>query len=173
MGTTFRCWLIANFEITMYVLLLIVSAILLFGISDSDSALKIFVYSALFAGMLSFPTNKSVFQFGKYLFLVGIGVLLTVGAKDPKYTNDILMSSMVDKFWIVFIIASVVSALIAIYTYVNMDEVLSRRMLYWNSNVSIFEYSWLYTLDRFCNITLSIVVCTFWLWLTIVCTWSA
>ena len=167
MGTTFRCWLIANFEIIMYLLLLIVSAILLFSISDLENAFKIFAYSAIFAGMLSFPTNRGVFQFGKYLFLVVIGILMTIGANDQKYASDVMVSLIINKFWTVFIIASVISAFIAVYTYINIDEVLSRRMLWRNSNVSIFEYSLLYTLDRFCNISLSIVVCTFWLWLVI------
>jgi hypothetical protein len=36
-------------------------------------------------------------------------------------------------------------------------------MLYRNSNVNLFEFSWLYTLDRFCNITFSIVACSLWL----------
>ena len=151
----------------MYVLLLVVSAILLFGISDLDNAFKIFSISALVAGMLSFPTNKSIFQFGKYLFLVGMGIVMTIGANNPENANDVMKSLIVNRFWTVFIIASVISVIIAVYTYINIDEVLSRRMLYLNSNVSIFEYSWLYTLDRFCNISLSIVVCTFWLWLII------
>lgn len=169
MGTIFRCWLIANFEIVMYVLLLIVSAILLFGFSslESGDALKFFTYFALFAGMLSFPTNKGAFQFGKYLFLVGMGIVMTVGANNPEYA-DVMGSLIVSSFWIVFIIASVISAVIAVYAYKNIGEVLSRRMLYRNSNVSLFEYSWLYTLDRFCNISLSIVVCIFWLWLIII-----
>ncbi|MCL1867603.1 MAG: hypothetical protein FWF72_01455 [Paludibacter sp.] len=167
MGITCRCWIIANFEIIMYVLLLVVSAILLFGISDLDNAFKIFSISALVAGMLSFPTNKSIFQFGKYLFLVGMGIVMTIGANNPENANDVMKSLIVNRFWTVFIIASVISVIIAVYTYINIDEVLSRRMLYLNSNVSIFEYSWLYTLDRFCNISLSIVVCTFWLWLII------
>jgi hypothetical protein len=141
----------------------------LFGISDFDVEsglnLKVFFYSALIAAMLSYPTNRGVFQFGKYLFLVVIGILMTIGANGAKYANDVNVdyNYILVGFWGLFIIASIISAIIAIYTYNNIDEVLSRRMLYRNSNVSLFEYSWLYTLDRFCNITLSIVVCTVWL----------
>ncbi|MDR0982490.1 MAG: hypothetical protein LBM07_04515 [Culturomica sp.] len=171
MGKTFRCWLIANFEIIMYVLLLIISAILLFGTLDLEIAFafKLFVYSALIAGMLSLPTNRGSIQFGKYLFLVGFGILMTIGVtigakNDPEYANSVMLSPIINKFWTVFIIASVISVFVAVYTYINIDEVLSRRMLWRNSNVSIFEYSLLYTLDRFCNISLSIVVSTFWLW---------
>jgi hypothetical protein len=44
-----------------------------------------------------------------------------------------------------------------------MNEVVSRRMLYRNSNVSLFEFAWLYTLDRFCNITVTIVYHGLWI----------
>ena len=175
MGTIFRCSIIANFEIIAYLLLLITSAILLFGVSDLDTAFtsKLFIYSVLFAGMLSFPTNKGLFQFGKYLFLVGIGIFMTIGMKnDPKYVNDVMMNLIINRFWTVFIIASIISLVIAVYAYMNIDEVLSLRMLYQNSDVAIFEFSLLYILDRFCNITLSIVVCTFWLWFTIMAVWA-
>ena len=157
---TFYCWLIANFELIMYIFLLILSAIILFGFSDKDNTLNIFMYLAVLMGILSLPTKKGVFQFGKYLLIVGFGIMMN----DPKYDNNEFMSIFIPKFWIVFIITSIISAFIAVYTYMNIDEVLSRRMLYRNSNVSIFEYSWLYTLDRFCSISISIIACTFWLW---------
>lgn len=47
-------------------------------------------------------------------------------------------------------IPSLIIALItAIFTANNMDEVVSRRMLYRNSNANIFEIKLLYTFNRF------------------------
>lgn len=43
------------------------------------------------------------------------------------------------------------SVIIAIYTYRNFDEVVSRRMLWRNSNVSLFNEQLKYTLSRFGN----------------------
>jgi hypothetical protein len=150
--------------------MLTVSAIVLFVLLDFDVEnglnLKIFFYSALIAAVLSYPTNRGTFQFGKYLLLVAFGIFITIGENDAEYTKNMdaeFTKYAVMVFWIIFIIASIISGIIAFYTYNNIDEVLSRRMLYRNSNVSLFEYSWLYTLDRFCNITLSIIVCTIWL----------
>jgi hypothetical protein len=154
----------------MYVFALIVSAILVFGFSNANSEfiLKGFAYSALIAGSISIPTKRGVFQFGKYLLLVGMGILFTVLIPKTEEFQKLdiqsqkILNIMTVVFWIVFILASIVSAILAVYAYRNIREVLSRRMLYRNSHVGIFEYSWLYTLDRFCNITVSIVVCTFW-----------
>lgn len=169
MGVTFRCWLIANFEIVMYVFSLIITAILFFGIIDLDKAeavaaiFKAYVGFAMFAGMMSLPSKKSTFQFGKYVFFVIIAIIVTISVRRELATVDETMRLMIKLLWIVFIIATVISAVIAVYTYKNIDEVLSRRMLYRNSNVGIFEYSWKYALDRFCNISLSIVISTFWI----------
>jgi hypothetical protein len=155
----------------MYVFTLIVNTILVFGFSDINNKLIFqgFMYSALFAGIVSLPTKSSVFQFGKYLVVVGMGILFTIMASKSEGFQKLDIQAqkffiiMMIVCWTVFIVASIISAFIAVYTYKNIGEVLSRRMLYRNSNVSIFEYSWLYTLDRFCNISISITVCIFWL----------
>jgi hypothetical protein len=146
MKTTSKCWLIANFEIIVYVFALIVSAILaimVFGFSNvnSESVLKGFAYSAIVAGSISIPTKRGVFQFGKYLLIVGMGILVPVLiAKNEELDaqSQKILTGMIILFWIVFILASVVSAVLAVYTYRNIGEVLSRRMLYRNSRVAIF-----------------------------------
>jgi hypothetical protein len=154
----------------MWVFTLIASILLLLGFSANGVfALKLSAYMALFAGILSFPTKNGVFQFGKYLFLVGMGIIFTValpkteGFQEENIQYQEFYNKAIIAFWIVFIIASIISAVIAVYAYRNIGEILSRRMLYRNSNIGIFEYTWLYTLDRFCNISLSITVCATWI----------
>jgi hypothetical protein len=60
----------------------------------------------------------------------------------------------------VFAGISVVSFFIARYAKYNFDEVVSRRMLYRNSSVSMFEMEWKYTIDRFCIATFCLLDAT-------------
>ena len=165
----FKCWFIANFEIFMLLLTAITSSIIFWrgaGI-EHETALLVYLYGLFGVFLLTFPTNRSAWQFGKYILMLGGVVFLTWAVKSQGWAmsnltenNQELTSSFLTYFWIVFSIATVISGWLAYYTYVNIDEVISLRMLWKNSNVSLFEFSWLYTLDRFCNITVSIVVCT-------------
>jgi hypothetical protein len=154
---TSKCWVIANFEIVAFVLTLIVSAILLalfglFGLVNSKDVGEVLGVAAV-AALLSFPTKKGAWQYGRYvlLLLVGIGMIVNRDGDIPVWGTIL--------FWTVFAIASIISGVIAAYAYDNIDEVVSRRMLYRNSNVSLFEFTWRYTLDRFCSIAFSILAC--------------
>ena len=46
-------------------------------------------------------------------------------------------------------VSLVVALAIGIYTAINMDDVVSRRMLYVNSDVSMFDMTLKYSLNRF------------------------
>jgi hypothetical protein len=119
---------------------------------------------------LTFPSKKGKFQFGRYLFMTGAGIFFTIVYNLPDITDNfseymgllMLIQGSILLFWIIFLIASLISIIPAIYTYRHINEVISRRMSYRNSKVNLFEYSWLYTLDRFCSITISIIVCSSW-----------
>lgn len=174
---TFKCWLIANFEIFSFVLTAIIASIIYFGFlgsktveaetdQETSDSLAI-LFAVLFAYFVIFinPTNKNGVSFFKYIVTLGGLILLTWGVKskgwimsDPKEVQAIF-SRYITYLWIVFSIATVLSGWLAHYTYVNIREVVSRRMLWRNSNVSLFDFSWKYTLDRFCGITISIVLC--------------
>ena len=56
-------------------------------------------------------------------------------------------------YWILIIFATIsdilVSVKIAIYTYRNFDEIVSLRMLFHNSNVSLFQIQLKYSISRF------------------------
>jgi hypothetical protein len=166
MESTSKCWLIANFEIVAYVLTLIVSILLLllgrlFGLMDFEKVGEVIGYSALIAALLSLPTKRGVFQYGRYVLLLLPGIGMFMGTGEAPVWVIIL-------YWTVLVIVSIISGVIAAYAYDNIDEVVSRRMLYRNSNVSLFEFTWRYTLDRFCSIAVSILVCGIWLLVMIV-----
>jgi len=164
--------MIANFEIALGTLTLIIGGILIFSALD----VKIFIEKTGKTGLeflfllcipiaFTFPTKNVGFQYSKYFVLLCIVFLILWIAKhegfaeyDKKYFNICITA-----FWIVFAIANVISGWLAYYAYNNVDEILSRCMLYRNSNVSLFEYTWKYTLDRFFNIAVSITLCVSWL----------
>lgn len=159
---TFNCWLIANFEIVMILLTAIVGSIAFFGYSGMENERAFRIYIAM-GGMflLIFPTNRGTLQLGRYIVMLGGVIFYMWYAKEHgALTNDVTHKAIITWFWWIFSIASVISVILAIYTFINFDEVTSRRMLWGNSDVMLFEISLLYTLDRFCNITVSIVACT-------------
>jgi len=172
MNSTFRCWIIANFEIAMFWLVTILGG-LFFLIFASDKADILHKYSKLLLGCglftfaLNTPTKSAGFQYGKYIIMLVVAIFAMWSMKEPS--GNLTLEDMVKFkhlftwFWILFSIASVISGVLAYYAYSNIDEVLSLRMLYRNSNVGLFEYTWKYTLDRFCNITVSIVTSILWL----------
>ena len=43
----------------------------------------------------------------------------------------------------------VVAVMAALFTYRNMGEVVSHRIICHNSRVSLFEFTWMYTFNRF------------------------
>jgi len=161
---TFKCWLIANFEIFMLLLTAITGSIIFWGFSGIGEETAFSAYcSILLVLLLTIPTKRGAVQLGKYILMLGGMILLTWGIRNQGWIDDVadkeLFNRFITWFWSVFSIATAISAWLAYYTYVNIDEVVSLRMLYRNSEVSLFEFSLLYTLDRFCSITLSIVAC--------------
>ena len=74
--------------------------------------------------------------------------------ETTKFINILFMC-----FWIFFSVVSVIAGWFAYYIYKNFNEVVSRRMLYRNSNVSLFESRLKYTLSKFSSISFSITVC--------------
>ncbi len=61
---------------------------------------------------------------------------------SPEY------SFLTTYFWGI-IPAAIIAILAAGFTAINMDEVVSRRMMYINSQADMFEVTLLYTFNRF------------------------
>lgn len=161
MNSTTKCWFIANFEVFLYLITVFISTIVYMISFEMATALKISFYFALGLGFFNIPVKSGIFQYGKFILMLGLAILFTIGITETD--NSLIGRTLIWSFWIVFAIASFISGVLAYYTYHNMDEVVSRRMLWRNSNVSLYEYTWKYTLDRFCNITTSIVTCSLYL----------
>ncbi len=77
--------------------------------------------------------------------------------QDATHENDevsLMLDKAVERFnWSWLIIAAIPAFFFAlfssIYAYRNFDDVVSRRFLFRNSNVSVFEVQWKYTFNRF------------------------
>ena len=139
-------WLIANFEVFVTVLLCIVFGILFAVGIDS------FVFTAQEKwGLISvavFLMALKNFEMSMILFLLMLAGYIYVIVSPDVVSNATLL-------WMpTALIASgavslVVALAIGIYTAINMDDVVSRRMLYVNSDVSMFDMTLKYSLNRF------------------------
>ena len=156
MNSTFKSWLIANFEIFVTVILAIIIIPLhaiFIGKWDLGSlvlpAFLIFIPFALAAT----PPNliESILS---YLVALAGCVYFIVSGPPEEFKE---LRWLASGFLPILIGASVIGFFLARYAYRNFDEILSHRMLYLNSSASLFEMQWKYTLDRFCNISFSIV----------------
>jgi len=147
----FISWLIANLEVAVCSLLAIVFGLLTqFGLTSIEPGERI-GFTLIVIGAAAFPgglTGRN-FMGGFIIFLLCIagyiygwysiesGLLESDGITYMRY---ILGSG---------IIAFILAVTVGIYTASNMDDVVSYRMLYQNSNVEMFDMTLLYTLNRF------------------------
>ena len=154
--SAFLSWLIANFEQALFWICTIVGVLFLF-LFASDSLiihlqnLNFTLGFGIGVFIVAIPTKSGIFNTIKYFVVVGSIFLILLGQEKVFW------------FWVVFSFASAISGYMAYYAYVNIDDVLSRRMLYRNSSASLFEYTWKYVWDRFSNISVSIITCVTWL----------
>jgi len=159
MSSTAKCWLIANFEIILFLITVLVSIIFWIIIAvDFESGI---MGSLVFGGILAIfniPTKKGTVQYGKFIMMLVFIFLLMAGTPEDLEFRE-FRRIMILNFWITFFFASVIAGELAHFTYHNIHEVVSRRWLFRHSNAELFEHTWKYTLDRFCNITTSIVSC--------------
>ena len=149
---TFISWLIANFETAMVVLLIAVFAPLYLSTVDDISVSEIGVsgvtLAIIFFGV--FIALPAVFSTSvtEFLVLVAFYIFLLVYRFD--LFDGIFSMGAVTAMIITAGVSSLVLAIpIGIYTARNMDEVVSHRMLWSNSNVSMFDMTLKYSLNRF------------------------
>lgn len=133
---TVLSWLIANLE-TLCLVILTVITILKVNIAD-ESGLDTVAGIGLIAYFI-FATISSAKSFWGSLIIALIAA----------FVHLYLYTEVNSMFWVVFIPTLVVSIAVGIFTAIFKDAVISRRMLYVNSGVSMFEFSLLYALNRF------------------------
>ncbi len=149
---TFVSWLIANFEVFVTVLLCIVFGILFAVGIDS------FVFTAqekwglisVAVFLMALPASITVknFEMSMILFLLMLAGYIyvivspdTIGSATLPWMPSALIANGA--------VSLVVALAIGIYTAINMDDVVSRRMLYVNSDVGMFDMTLKYSLNRF------------------------
>ena len=148
----FLSWLVANFEVFVTVLLCIVFGILFAVGIDS------FVFTAqekwgligVAVFFMALPASITVknFEMSMILFLLMLAGYICVivspdtigGATLPWMPSALIANGAV---------SLVVALAIGIYTAINMDDIVSRRMLYVNSDVGMFDMTLKYSLNRF------------------------
>ena len=139
---TFKSWLVANLEVVyILALILIILATALFGDLSVDNWGIVVCVSVLLL-IISLMSIKHGLVGFIVAMALGVGVLLFF----------ILREIVADRIFLLLTIGgiSLVSGIaIAIYSYRHFDEVVSRRFMYRNSNVSVFEESWKYAFNRF------------------------
>ena len=163
---TFISWIIANFEGVIFCIIFSIIAISLFSnppikddgtIISHKGLLELLILSAVFIGGLTLQTKNAGVGIIKYLLIVAF-LIWRPGLDDSLIQNFLSWTFL----WILFIGSSVIGLISAIYAFLNFDDVVSLRMLYRNSCVSLFEANWLYTIDRFAGLSLSIFLNIGW-----------
>jgi len=147
---TLKYWCIANLEI-----LALIACVLIWclngeaGLDQAQGLRKIALYCSLcFAIFIFMARQGGIGLFLKTLVLL-FALLAVAGKSYDYYEKGICGAGALVAAGAAMLLSLVVSARVAMHTYQNFDEVVSRRMLWRNSNVSLFEAQAKYTYDRF------------------------
>lgn len=151
---TFNAWWIANFDTIINIVLIGIFEWFVFqsnnlpnDVPRTNIAIGGLLLVPLARGLLGGMPAKSIGAdiFNLVIMIAGYGCILlylhSVG--EMKYLTW-LSSGLC--------IALVIAITVAVFTYRNMDEVVSLRMLYRNSNADLFGITWQYTFNRFISV---------------------
>ena len=137
---TFVAWLIANLELALSVLFVILVVILWQAEAVSEEIALAFGFIVVFCAWL----------FSK---MGGVGSVLSCILSVCLYSGILNYLKSMGLFWGMLIPSAIIAIAVAVFTAKNMDEVVTRRMLYRNSTSSMFEITARYTFNRFCAIS--------------------
>jgi NADH:ubiquinone oxidoreductase subunit len=173
-NVTSKSWIIANFEIVIFWFVEIIGLLVIFGydllivgINGMAIIILLWIFLSSIMGALIIPTKNQNTGIGKYIFFIIVGiivsiVLISVLDDIDKVGVRLSIEFGVIGLWILFILASVFGVIIANYAHEHFNEVVSRQILYRNSNVDIFEKKWRYVLARGCSVATSIFLGMLW-----------
>ena len=166
---SFISWVIANFEGIIFFGVCVISAIFPFCFVNDIETIGEIIYSfamiMFFITIVTFQTKSIMAGVFKYLLGVAFTIWGTKFCVQLDLHSDVL-SILLDYFGLIrllFMAGSVIGLISAIYAYSNFNDVISRRILYHNSNVSLFEMRWSYVIDRFTNISFTTFIHFCWL----------
>ena len=157
-----KSWIVANFEMCLFICICPILVILALCFYENEQDFNAWGGTILLLGACSIPPKTKKVGDSKYfgtLFLIAIFIYLAYNGDldDDEIAYEVEIAYILG--WgglLLFILSSIFGRIPAIYAYKNFDEVVSRRMLYLNSNVSLFEKRWSYAFDRFTNISCAI-----------------
>ncbi|MDR1584085.1 MAG: hypothetical protein LBS55_12685 [Prevotellaceae bacterium] len=166
--TTFKYWMVANFEIISTIVAGLISLLLALCFYNEkqhpDMSKGKFIVSIIFVLLMSCAQAKGrFFSIGKYILILIVILLYFIAvvfiSKAEEVSTAIGMPAAAVVFAFIFLVAgTIVGIKLAIFTNRNIDEIVSRRMLYRNSSVQLFEIKWVYTLDRFAGVASSVTI---------------
>lgn len=151
---TFLSWLIANLEMTASVVILAVYIpIYVHGVQselgpETDGLTGFIVGLAFLLLIPGFLTSKN-FWYTLFSFLILVAGYVLVGCIAPYATENAYFQKALVKLVIGGIVSFVLAVPVGIFTARNMDDVVSLRMLYANSDVDMFDMTLQYSLNRF------------------------
>ncbi len=153
---TFTSWLVANFEILIGILSLIPWLVIGVDIikdyeGDIIEPAAGFICSFCIFGLLLVCSLMSLKSFGTSILIFLCLLAFFIVPFDVSSWGTVWTIICV-----LFGISCLGGILLAVFAAINFDEVTSRRMLYRNSNVSMFEIEALYVINRFCSISSSL-----------------
>ena len=151
---TFLSWLIANLEVAASVVILAVYIpIYVHGIkselgSETDGLTGFIVGLSFLLLIPAFLTSKN-FWYTLFSFLILVAGYILVGCIAPYATEDAYFQKALIKLVIGGILSFALAIPVGIFTARNMDDVVSLRMLYVNSDVDMFDMTLQDSLNRF------------------------
>ena len=153
---TFYAWLIANVESITTVLVLIICEIIWLTRSTMNvgdtigiALLGALIISAGKTLMGNLPSKNTVTDIINLLLIITVHALLIRLSFAGFQKGEEFFSTLYFSTIGIAMIAMMFAIMAAVFTFHNMHEVVSLRMLYRNSNVSLFSIKWKYTLNRF------------------------
>lgn len=120
--------------------------------------LLLFIFAILMG-----PVQKWGHRIGRYLCLLLLCLLYPIGRHilSTEWVSIpgeqiLLLKTLSSRTSFVLIVATLLAVPLAVTTWCNFDEVVSRRMLYRNSSAAMFEIQWGYTLAIFFDAAVAI-----------------
>ncbi|MDY6277391.1 MAG: hypothetical protein SPL35_03085 [Bacteroidales bacterium] len=171
----FKSWLVANIEVILIVftVLLSIACFLFFPKTEKSgtAVTALIIFSIVLCVIIVACVRNGIAALFVIALLVGAIFLenkkratvnpstetevveqQTLTPEQEEFNNtmdDILNNIKWSSFIWLGIIACIFGIGTAVYACINFDDVVSRRFLYRNSTVSVFEEQWKYTFNRF------------------------
>lgn len=167
MGSTIKYWIVANLGLIIWIVVLFIGVLNVdFGevksllheqqTNDPESQSKqieimFWGTTLIFGCAFCLPTKKMGSSISRYIlfcFLMFYSLYFGENTEANSVEMEAGKSLVIRIIWIGFVCSHLLALLLAVYTYRNFDEVVSRRMLYRNSAVDMFEEQMKYTICR-------------------------